>query len=84
MTTVSLHCMSVTYSKDGSLALKAGLREVGLVAGLTEDLFVLEDERCILQRLVARAADKVFRMPHPPHGTCKWASEKLKQKSQKK
>lgn len=67
--------VSTTYSQDGSLALKAGLREIGLVARLTEDLLVLEDERCVLQCHIARAADKVFRMPHPPHSACKWASE---------
>ncbi len=61
-----------TYPKHRSLAPVAGLGKVGLVALLTEDLLVLEDERGAVQLFVAAAAHKVFRMPHTPHGAGKW------------
>ena len=67
----------LNYPKDRFLAGVAGLREVGLVAGLTEDLLILKDKGGVLQRLMARTARKVLRVPHPPHRTRKWTSAGL-------
>lgn len=51
----------------------AGLCKVLLVAVLAEYLLLLKHERRVLECLLTRRADKVFRMPHLVHGTSKGA-----------
>ena len=57
-----------THPNDGLLAGVADLGKLGLVALLTEDALLLEDEHGVLQLLLTAGADKVLRVPAPTHG----------------